>query len=369
MVLAGERGVRSRSPHNADTGDIDTGAGLDMGRGRAPPLPSSIPDIPQGASPLPDIPGATIVDFGGASPTPPGSANISLASVDKIVEKAFNNQISTFRDSMAAALDAPIRAVVTTACAEQLQAVEGRLTSLESGQNKLLEEVAKINLAVAKMAHSPSAPALPTPYGASQPTSAGDVTTSPFWRTPDPTCLFINVHDRVKLSLRTIYKSFVELATDANIAESDYTFQGDQLDNRFDVKFTGPAAAKHCLQFYQSLQLGRGRWKTQEASDPSNNMHRYYIVPDKNPAQVRKEVLAKQLQKGIAGLQGWAKDIFVRKSSGTLLVDRRPLVSINVIDENQASLVWSHANRISNGLDQGAIEQMFRQLVDGGSSP
>ena len=103
--------------------------------------------------------------------------------------------------------------------------------------------------------------------------------------------------------------------------------------------------------------------------DPSGSVHRYYIVPDKNPAQVRKEVLAKQLQKGIVGLQGWAKPIFVRKSSGTLLVDRRPLVSVNVIDEHRATLVWSHANRISQGLDQGDIEKIFRELVDGGSSP
>jgi len=202
----------------------------------------------------------------------------------------------------------------------------------------------------------------------SQP-GAADVTASPFWRKPDPTILFVNTHGRAKVNMRTIYKNVVQLAAEANIGEGDYIFNGDHLDNLFDLKFTGASAAQHCLQFYQSLQLGRGRWKTQECLDPNGTTHKFYIAPDKNPAQVRKEVLSKQLKSGIEGLEGWSKEIFVRKSSGTLLVDRRPLVSISIVDENKAALVWTHADRIHLSLDQAGIETMFQNIVGGGAFP
>ena len=94
---------------------------------------------------------------------------------------------------MVSALDGPIRNVVQDACSAQLQLLDGRLSTLESGQTQLLAEVAKINKALAKMAHSPSAPDLSSASVASQHVSA-DVTTSPFWRKPDPTILFINVY-------------------------------------------------------------------------------------------------------------------------------------------------------------------------------
>ena len=81
------------------------------------------------------------------------------------------------------------------------------------------------------------------------------------------------------------------------------------------------------------------------------------------------EVLTKHLKTAISGMEGWSKEIFVRKSSGTLLVDRRPLVSISIVDEDRATLVWTHANRINLSLDQATIETMFQNIVTGGSRP
>jgi len=114
--------------------------------------------------------------------------------------------------------------------------------------------------------------------------------------------------------------------------------------------------------------LGRGRWKEQKVADPNGTIHKFYVVPDKNTAQVRREVLAKKLKVAIGELEGWSKPLFIRKSSGTILVDRRALVSVTIIDENKASLVWSHAHRIHLGIDQAQIETLFQSIV-GGSSP
>ena len=364
MVLGNDgKPERSRSPR-LDLADLEEsdGAGLDFGRGRSAAPDTSARGPPSQTQELPPGQHAKL-------------DQINTESVEKIVANAFNKQIGSFRDSMAAALDTPIRNVVQDACSAQLAAVDGRLSKLETGQNKLetgqaqlLVEVAKINKALAKMAHSPSAPDLTTAQVLSQPRAA-DVTTPTFWRKLDPTVLFINTHDRVKVNMRTIYKSVVQLATEANIGEADYIFNGDALDNLFDLKFTGALAAQHCQQFFHSLQLGRGRWKTQECQDPTGTTHKFYIATDKNPAMVRKEVLTKHLKTAISGMEGWTKEIFVRKSSGTLLVDRRPLVSISIVDEDRAALVWTHANRINLSLDQATIETMFQNIVTGGSRP
>ena len=388
MVLAGER---SRSPRPVDVeGGVGDGAGLDanlLQRGRSSddvritivePEPSVEAGLVAGADgfaapaapPSPPVPssqpGSNKRAATGPAVQPAGQ--VTEKSVEKFVESAFNKQLITFRDSMLTAIDEPIRNVVKDACTAQLQAVDGRLSSLEAGQIQLLAEVEKINKAIAKLAHSPSAPDLSTAAAASQPL-VGDVTTTPFWRQPDPTILLINVHGMVKVNVRTIYKSIVELASAANIPEDAYTFNGNALDNLFDIKFTRPTAARQCLQFYQSLQMGRGRWKTQECADPNGVVHKFYIAPDKNSAQIRKEVLSKKLKDGIENLEGWSKQVFVRKATGTILVDRKPLVSVTIVDENRASLSWMHAQRILLGLDQAAIEAMFQSIVEGGSSP
>jgi len=368
MVLGGER---SRSPVPV-VDEFDNGAGLDahvLCRGRSSAAAVSIAT-------------AQLAD---AIPTPMDSAAVELSaqlqagSVDKFLSESFNRQIGSFKGALvpviADALEEPIKTVVADACKAQMQAVEGRLSSLEtgqktleSGQKLLLEEVAKINKTLARMAHSPSLPDLSSTSAspASLPDLA-DVTASPFWRKPDPTMLFINVHGRAKVNLRTIYRSVVELATAANIPEDVYQFNGDPYDCLFDLKFTGPSAARQCLQFFQSLQLGRGRWKTQEVADSSGTMHKFYVAPDKNPAQVRKEVLAKKLKLSIEALEGWSKPIFVRKATGTLLVDRRPLLSVTITDEFSAGLVWSHANRIQQGLEQEIVEGLLKEIIEGSS--
>jgi hypothetical protein len=94
----------------------------------------------------------------------------------------------------------------------------------------------------------------------------------------------------------------------------------------------------------------------------------FFVGPDKNGAQVKREVLAKHLRVLVQShVQG--KEVWCKKATGTLFVDKRRLVTIHVQDESSARLDWAHSKRIDLKIDQGVVEEAFKALLlDGGPS-
>ena len=198
---------------------------------------------------------------------------------------------------------------------------------------------------------------------------ADDVTTPTFNRKPDPTKLFCNVHDKTQVSKTKFREAVVPLVLDAGLKEGDVSIVGDILDFRFELLFSGDTrtASVKALQFYQSLQLGRGKWKVQEVPDDTGHKHQFYVAPDKNPAQMRKEVLTKRVQTILSSLSP-DKQFFSKKSLGSVYCDRRVVVTVQITGEETARLLWCHAKRIELGIDQGAAEEQFAQYVVAGGS-
>ncbi len=295
------------------------------------------------------------------SRTPPrgGESLESGAGGDKAVDikqqvaDAFASQLPTITQQVTDACTQPIKQICATACEGTVQELTGRMQKLEQGQAKLeigqdklakqLEELSeKVSTAMGLLTHSSSAPNLGSqapqhlqgfPPGDFVP----DVTTSNFYRKPDPTKLFLNTRDRVCVSRDNFFAAIVTLAGEAGISEEHFDLQGDALDNRFEMLFKGQSAAPRALQFYQSLQLGRGKWKVQEVTDDLDDKIQFFVQPDKNGAQIRREVLAKNLKDILLPLVG-TKQVFLRKSIGSLLVDRRVLASIFITGEHSARI-------------------------------
>ena len=96
-------------------------------------------------------------------------------------------------------------------------------------------------------------------------------------------------------------------------------------------------------------------------------MVQFYVSPDKNPAQIRREILAKEFQKALGQLT--PKEIWCKRATGTLLVDRRRLVTNHIVDESSARLDWNDYKLIECGFDRARVELLFKQICDGGSSP
>ena len=206
--------------------------------------------------------------------------------------------------------------------------------------------------------------ARPSGSGSPAPVWVADVTTPLFHRPPNASKLFCNIHDKVQVSKAKFRESVVVLVLEAGLKEQDFVMVGDPLDFRFELQFVGDngISAIKAQQFHQSLQLGRGKWKPQFVDDSLGVAHKYYINPDKNPAQMRKEVLSKRLQSIIAPLC-IDKEFFVKKASGTIYVDRRVLVSVVLTGEESARLNWCHPKRIDCKIDLAVVEEAFGHYV------
>ena len=132
------------------------------------------------------------------------------------------------------------------------------------------------------------------------------------------------------------------------------------MDNHFEIQFRGDhrTATLAARQFFSSIQLGKGVWKKQEVLGPMESQIRYSISPDRNGAQVRKEVLAKHLQNFLKPLI--SKEVWLKKQTGTILVDKRKLCSLIIVDEYDVRLDWYHLKAADLKLDVGLIESQFK---------
>jgi hypothetical protein len=299
------------------------------------------------------------------------SADVGGGTTDiaKHVADAFKSQEKSFRDSLAQGLEAPIQAMVADACQKQLVTMVTRLTALETGQTKILQDLESINKSLASLSHSQSVPSLGTaaPSPGIGHASVPDVTTPAFWRKPDPTILFCNTMGRIQVCRKKFNAAIVNLMAEANVAESEFELRGNPMDSNFEIKFISRSAAAQALQFYQSLQLGRGKWKTQQVPDAENRQVQFFVNPDKNAATIKKEVLCKALKDIIVPMLPEGKLMFVRKSTGSVMVDRKVMASVVIIDENNQRLAWYHPKRIELKVEQADVEEQFKVAAGGPS--
>ena len=138
------------------------------------------------------------------------------------------------------------------------------------------------------------------------------------------------------------------------------------MDSSFEIRFKGPfdTARARATQFSLSLKLGAGKYKDQFVMSPNLVETKFYLNPDKNGCQVRKEVLTKSL-KSYLGEHLPQEEFFMRRSDGVIFHGRRPLVQVVVVAEEASGtrLSWKHAKRVSLNLDQAQVESKFKELV------
>jgi hypothetical protein len=157
-----------------------------------------------------------------------------------------------------------------------------------------------------------------------------------------------------------------ELADDVGFKPDAFTLSGGELDARFQLKFVGDrqAAERRTSMFLESLKLGGGKYKPQLATAAGSDSPpiQFFCNPDKNGARVRMEILCKELQEFL--VQRFPeKEFWIRKLTGTILVNRKPLVQVQIKAEDKARLSWNLVSRTSAGIEQDEVETAFAALV------
>ena len=233
------------------------------------------------------------------------------------------------------------------------------------------------------MRSSASAPSLAAAGGA-HPTSrqppqahvqvvASPFTNPNFNRVPDPTKIFVNIGDKHQVPIAAFVKAFSALAEEANIGADQYQIVGDQLDQRFEVQFTADtdSATRCCASFLSSLSLGGGRYKEQYVVvDDAGTQYQFYCNPDKNLAQVRKEILTRNLKELLEPhAKSLGKIIAMRKTTGSVLIDRRVVGSIFLLNEKNARIQWYTPVVLSLNIDMPSIDAAFSAVAGGQPCP
>ena len=145
------------------------------------------------------------------------------------------------------------------------------------------------------------------------------------------------------------------------------------LDNRFEVQFTNDTstATKECATFLASLSLGRGQYKPQQVEGNDGSVVQFFCNPDKNRAQVRREILCRNLRDLLEGpVSAAGKSCHGRKNTSSIMIDRRLLVTVFIINEYQAKLDWNEPHLLSiPSIDKESIEASFRAFAGGHPYP
>ena len=262
-----------------------------------------------------------------------------------------------------------------------LSTTVGEIQAAQLKMQETLTQLAK------SLSTSRSAPSLGTAAGSSNATAGNpnsgqssngvlniNVVPSPFNngnfnRIPDPTKLFVNTKNKTNVSANKFGEAFAALASEANIDNGSYKIIGDALDSRFEVQFTNDTttATKECAMFLASLSLGRGQYKPQQVQSNDGSTVQFFCNPDKNRAQVRREILCRNLRQILEGpVASAGKSCYIVKSSNSIFIERRLLVTVFVINEHQAKLEWNDpfVNSIP-AIDKDAIEASFRAIASG----
>ncbi len=60
---------------------------------------------------------------------------------------------------------------------------------------------------------------------------------------------------------------------------------------------------------------------------------------------------------------------FLRRAEGPFFVDRRPLVAVQILSQEESRLSWKHVKREALGIDDNVVDERFKNHVKEGGEP
>jgi hypothetical protein len=295
--------------------------------------------------------------------------SLSQQDFDSMFARACDS--SGLKADVVASVEQSVTLICSQVSREAYTHVDKRLSKVESGlqavhdaqveaatvaaafKEEVLERLKALSLAPPSVTR-PSPPSYDGP----------SVTDSSFYRVPNPTLLYCNISEGTSVSRVAFHNAVLKLAAEANLDQAAFSVLGEELDNKFEIQFSGPqATAKSCChQFFESLKLGRGKYKPQLVLDATLQPCKFFVNPDKNPARVRREVFTKGLHSIFQELAG-AKIVFANKPNGTIFLERKRLVTLHITGEDSYRLDFDHANLHRFSLDEAAVAVRFKAWV------
>ena len=188
-----------------------------------------------------------------------------------------------------------------------------------------------------------------------------------FKRAIDPAIIKISASE--VFSLEEATKAARKLLADADMATTDITIEGGNVNNRFQIRFPGDAGAasklvRSCLD---AQRLSKTEWRRNEVLSSDKNTVRLNVNPDKNSATVRTEIALKQVLAALKAQYSPGKTFQIpNRSEGIITVGWRRLVKIEAVDSSCTKLHWwktgGEPEFVKQGIDKSLIEQKFEEV-------
>ena len=326
------------------------------------------------------------------APPPSGSGGVSEQALDfeKLFEAKSAGFVNHIKDQIADGTTSLVKSIMGEAVGalnKKINHVEAKVDNVETKVDDLSEKLDKVLKRFdefdneKKGNHGQSGPMYngqsygrssqappPSPSPSVGPSSLGAgvaITLSSsggFFRTTDPTILFANTSQDAKVSLGEFHKSFSLLAKDVNLEDDKFVITGDPLDSRFKIQFQGTNPTLSAKTLYQSLYLGKGEWKEQSVLSPAGKVQ-FFVNPDKNLSQIRKEILSKKLA---VFLQPHVleAEVSAQRAAGFIkLNNKRRLATLVIKDEFTYAINWDPTQAHLCKLDTATLETAFRNEV------
>ncbi len=313
--------------------------------------------------------GASSGGRGGQKRPATEAGSLSQQDFDTMFARACNS--SGLKEQVVASVEQSVTTICSQVSREAYAHVDKRLSKVEAGLQAVHDAQAQAATAAAafkdEVLERLRALSLAPPSVSQPPPPAYEgpcVTDSSFYRVPNPTILYCNISEGTSVSRVAFHSAVLKLAAEANLDPSAFSVVGDELDSRFEIQFSGAqATAKSCChQFFESLKLGRGKYKPQLVLDATLQPCKFFVNPDKNPARVRREVFCKGLQSVFQEFVG-DRVVFANKPNGTIFLDRKRLVTLHITGEDSYRLDFDHANLHRFTLGEAAVADRFKSWV------
>ncbi|CAK0855884.1 unnamed protein product, partial [Prorocentrum cordatum] len=198
--------------------------------------------------------------------------------------------------------------------------VEARMSGLERTQREQEDEMARMSARITRLEEILGIMQKEVPQAVVDPSS------NEFDRQPDPAILVIRCKSySTKESVAvSVVKPIIEKN---NIPHSEVQFEGDPAGKRFVLRIKGsPAyAARRVGQIIGSFKISAQEWRRFSAMDSQNTPSEVFVSVDKSQAQVKREIVAKQLKRVLSELYP-QHHFHIDKAKGEVSLQWKPLL-------------------------------------------
>ena len=171
----------------------------------------------------------------------------------------------------------------------------------------------------------------------------------------------VKLRAQTEISRREIRHIVQPLLLEMDTTEAQIVWDGPELAKVHSFKFRGEArqAELRAQKFLQLQKRQDGTWRQHKAKDERNNEVPVYVDGDKNPKQIRTEIITKRA--AVLLEQKLGKKMYAKRAAGIIMADFVPLLRIIVEGPDQWKLEWNKKAEAIQRLAKDVYEKELRE--------